>query len=109
MVFTARVENFGSVPALEVKTLATMVADGFALDVQKHETGFLLIPPHSFIYSVVTVDGPEYDRAVAGRVSFGFSVEYEGIADKKYKYEFEGVYYPNRDDFVPTNARSSVL
>lgn len=107
LVFTLKVMNFGSIPAIEVRTSANILADGNTLPVQKHESGFLLIPPHSDILTIFTLDEADYQRAIkSARLDFRGSVQYEGISQKKYQYDFEGVYYPAKSLFVPTNAKS---
>jgi archaellum component FlaG (FlaF/FlaG flagellin family) len=110
LTFTLRVENYGSAPAVEVNTSAKVVADGNQLRVQKHETGNLLIPPHSYIMTTIILDETDYTRALkSARLDFSFSALYEGVADKRYQYDFEGVYYPSKGEFVGTNAKSTDL
>jgi archaellum component FlaG (FlaF/FlaG flagellin family) len=110
LTFTVTVENFGSVPAVEVKTSAEVSADGRPLNVTKHETGLLLIVPHSRIVTTFVLDGENYRRAIGSAVlNFRFSTQYEGVAQKKYQYDFEGVYYPNKNEFQPTNAKATDL
>jgi hypothetical protein len=110
LTFSLKVENYGSVPAIEVNTSAKITADGNPLRVQKHETGNLLIPPHSHIVTTFILDETDYTRALkSARLDFSFSALYEGVAEKKYQYDFEGVYYPNKDEFVSTKAKSTDL
>jgi hypothetical protein len=110
LTFTVSVENYGSVPAVEVRTQAQIIADGVALNVQKHETGFLLIVPHSHIITTFFLDGDNYERAVrSARIDFKFSAQYEGVAEKKYQYDYEGVYYPSKREFISTTAKLTNL
>ncbi|HEU0144132.1 MAG TPA: hypothetical protein VFQ47_05045 [Nitrososphaera sp.] len=108
--FIVKVENYGNIPAVEVKTSAEILADGIQLHVQKHETGFLLIVPHSHILTTLILAGDNYQRAISSAsLVIRFSARYEGAAEKHYKYDFEGVYYPNRHEVVTTNTKSTDL
>ena len=108
--FTLTVFNYGSVPAVEVETSAEILADGIALSPKKHETGFLLIPPHSDIQTVFILVGDDYNRALnSASLTFRFSALYEGVAEKKYRYDYEGAYYPKQGNFVNTSAKSTHL
>jgi hypothetical protein len=110
IAFTVIVRNFGNIPAVEVETSASILADGIALSPKKFETGFLLIPPQSEIFSTFILVNGDYQRALkSSSLSFRFSALYEGIAEKKYRYNFEGVYYPNKSEFVITSAKSTYL
>jgi len=106
--FNVRIENFGSVPAVELQTSAKIRADGIALAPKKHESDFLLIPPHSNIQTVFILVGDDYQKAIkCGRLDFSFAAFYEGIAENKYQYEYEGVYYPASHHFENTRARNT--
>ncbi|HEX8456356.1 MAG TPA: hypothetical protein VF656_03460 [Pyrinomonadaceae bacterium] len=108
--FSFMVKNYGNVPAAELEPSVGMLADGIPLSPRRHETGLLFIPPYSDTQIVFILIGEDKERALrSGKLDLSFSALYEGIAEKKYRYDYKGAYYPNQNRFVDQGGVSTPL
>ena len=101
------IKNSGSVPALDITTSWRVVGWGKPIKLVSEEPKALLPgveEANSTKFSLFEIEGKDFGRTAA--LDLLVTLDYKGIADKKYRYEQHAKYNPIKG-FVLTSAKAT--
>lgn len=108
--FICQVRNFGSVPAFEVDILDSRVTvDDEQLNATVGLFGTHAIFPDSHVFHNLSfTNAPNAGHILATqRLEIQITLEYKGVSENKYRYEYHSRYQPDLHQFMPIRERST--
>jgi hypothetical protein len=108
--FICQVRNFGSIPAFEVDILDSRVTvDDKPLNATIEPFGTHAIFPDSQVFHNFSfTNAPDAEQVLATRrLEIQITLEYKGVNENKYRYEYHSRYHPAARQFMPIRERTT--
>jgi len=108
--FECGIQNFGSIPAHNIEmTAGDLAINGAAVNLRAGEFGkFSIFPTSHHFFHTDIHDAPNAATVLQfSRVELRISLRYEGLAKKKYTYDYHAMYNPVVGQFTPLKEEST--